>query len=144
MAECAECGKKFGFLEAGTNGLCTTCAYLANVDPDTLAKIDANIATTAEIEAIALTTETVINSPVQKRLKIIMSSVECVFEVKIPKAESELLYDLKRRAFDLGANAVVGVNIQFIETYNVGIGVGEFKKFRMIAYGTAMIIEEVG
>jgi len=36
---------------------------------------------------------------------------------------------------------VVGVDIQFIETYNVGIGVGEFKKFRMIAYGTAMIIE---
>ena len=70
-----------------------------------------------------------------------MSSVECVFDVKIPKAESELLYDLKRCAYDLGANAVVGVNIQFIETYNVGIGIGEFKKFKMIAYGTAMIIE---
>jgi len=142
MAECKECGKKMGFLEA-YNGLCQDCFVksLGMSKKDKEAKEVAALELDAEIEAIILTTETVINSPVQKRLKIIMSSVECAFDVKIPKAESELLYDLKRCAFELGANAVVGVNIQFIETYNVGIGVGEFKRFKMIAYGTAMIIE---
>ena len=142
MAECKECGKKMGFLEA-YNEFCQDCFVksLGMSKKDKEAKEVAALELDAEIEAIILTTETVINSPVQKRLKIIMSSVECAFDVKIPKAESELLYDLKRCAFELGANAVVGVNIQFIETYNVGIGVGEFKRFKMIAYGTAMIIE---
>lgn len=36
MANCAECGKKFGFLEAGTDGLCSKCEYLANMDHDSI------------------------------------------------------------------------------------------------------------
>ena len=140
MANCAECGEKFPMIgmRYGTDGeFCKECFQKLNG----IGSDGQKMPLAPEVEAIVLTTETVINSPVQKRIKIIMSSVECVFDVKIPKAESELLYDLKRCAYDLGANAVVGVNIQFIETYNVGIGIGEFKKFKMIAYGTAMIIE---
>ena len=34
MAECVECGKKLGFLEAGVGGLCSNCAFLGSITPD--------------------------------------------------------------------------------------------------------------
>ncbi|EAP79119.1 hypothetical protein NAS141_07580 [Sulfitobacter sp. NAS-14.1] len=95
-----------------------------------------------EAQAITLTTETFVTSPVQKRLQIIISSEDCRLDIDISKVQSELLEDLKRQAFDLGANAVIGVNISFIETYTANIASGEFKKFKMVAYGTAMVIDE--
>jgi hypothetical protein len=42
MANCDDCGKKFGFLEAGSGGLCTTCAFLASASPEALTQIEAN------------------------------------------------------------------------------------------------------
>tara|TARA_R110002124_G_scaffold184022_1_gene351542 strand:+ start:264 stop:689 length:426 start_codon:yes stop_codon:yes gene_type:complete len=141
MANCSECGTKFGFiatLYGPNNDLCKKCFYkLSGKDSE-----GKRLELPTEAQAITLTTETFVTSPVQKRLQIKISSEDCRLDIDISKVQSELLEDLKRQAFDLGANAVIGVNISFIETYTANIASGEFKKFKMVAYGTAMVIDE--
>ena len=157
MAECISCGKKFGFLEAGTNGLCTTCAYLATAEPETLAKIDENVATTAEIDSIVLTTESAPNLNITKRIEIV--TAECAFGMNMFKdlfagvrnivggrseavqktmrdARRTALYELKKEAYEVGANAVVGVDLDYVELSNAGSMV------MLVASGTAVVIEE--
>lgn len=92
------------------------------------------------IQSIVVTTENQITNAVLARHSIIMASVESALDVNVDKARGELLLDLKHQAYNLGANAVVGININFVETYNATIGAAELKKFRMIAYGTAITI----
>lgn len=59
----------------------------------------------------------------------------------ISKFQDELMLSLRESAYNEGANAVVRINFNIIETYNTSIGVGEFKKFKMIAYGTAVVVD---
>jgi uncharacterized protein YbjQ (UPF0145 family) len=96
----------------------------------------------SEVESIIITTETTTALPVKKRIRVIMEAIDCTLDVDISKAQTQLLNLLKGRAFDVGANAVVGLDINFVETYAANIGAGEFKRFKMVAYGTAVIIEE--
>tara|TARA_R110002110_G_scaffold355310_3_gene564969 strand:- start:686 stop:1111 length:426 start_codon:yes stop_codon:yes gene_type:complete len=141
MSECAECGEKFGFisLRHGPDGnLCKSCFFKLSGKGNDGKRLEL----APEAQAIILTTETFVSSSVQKRLEIIIASEDCILDVNISKVQSELLQDLKRQAFDLGANAVIGVNISFLETYTANIASGEFKRFKMVAYGTAMIVDE--
>jgi hypothetical protein len=83
MANCIECGKKFGFLEAGTNGLCNGCAFVENLEPDAFEQLNHKVENNAKIDAILLTTETAPNLNITKRIEIV--TAECAFGMNIFK-----------------------------------------------------------
>ena len=75
--------KKLGFLEAGTNGLCSTCSYLETLQPETIEQINQQAEIKAEVDAILLTTETAPNLNIIRRIEIV--TAECAFGMNIFK-----------------------------------------------------------
>ena len=157
MANCVECGKKFGFLEAGTNGLCTGCAFVENLESDVFEQLSHKVENNAKIDAILLTTETAPNLNITKRIEIV--TAECAFGMNIFKdlfagvrdivggrseavqktmrdSRKTALYELKKEAYEVGANAVVGVDLDYVELSKAGSMV------MLVASGTAVRIEE--
>jgi uncharacterized protein YbjQ (UPF0145 family) len=157
MASCTGCGKKFGFLEIVPGGLCSKCHYLATLSPDELADIKQTAEINSAIEAIMLTTETAPNLNITKRIEIV--TAECAFGMNIFKdlfagmrdivggrskavqntlrdSRRTALYELKKEAYEVGANAVVGVDLDYVEMSSVNSMV------LLVASGTAVIIEE--
>ena len=120
MAECSECGVQMGF---GSKGRCSKCK------------------TDDQVAAILLTTETAPNLNIKSRVGIIMVDADCAFDVAMVKNKDALLSNLKSEAHSIGANAVVGVTFDMIETYSASIGIGKVNTFKLIAYGTAVVIE---
>ncbi len=144
MAECVECGTKISWLYA----LCDRC-HDANVANNSSAKptddpeqqrLDAAEREMAqqELDAIILTTETAPNLNIKSRVGIIMADADCSFTVKMVENNNALQSKLRSEAHSIGANAVVGITFNMIETYSATLGVNTFK---LIAYGTAVIIE---
>ncbi|SHH01533.1 Uncharacterized conserved protein YbjQ, UPF0145 family [Cognatiyoonia sediminum] len=156
MAKCAGCGKKIGFLEAGSNGFCSTCAYLESLEPEVVEQINLKAEIEADVDAILLTTETVPNLNITKRIEIV--SAECAFGMNVFKdlfagvrdivggrseavqktmrdSRKAALYELKREAYEVGANAVVGVDLDYVELSSAGSMV------MLVASGTAVVIE---
>jgi uncharacterized protein YbjQ (UPF0145 family) len=111
----------------------------------------------AEIEAIILTTETAPNLNITKRIEIV--TAECAFGMNIFKdlfagirdivggrseavqktmrdSRRTALYELKKEAHMVGANAVVGVDLDYMEMSTAGSMV------LLVASGTAVIIED--
>ena len=111
----------------------------------------------AEIEAVLLTTETNPDLKILERIEII--TAECVFGMNIFKdifasirdivggrskafqdtlrdARKTALYELKREAHEVGANAVVGVDLDYSE-----ISGGRRNMLFLVASGTAVRIE---
>ncbi|WP_323765481.1 YbjQ family protein [Marinovum sp.] len=95
----------------------------------------------AEIEAVILTTETAPNLPVIERIEIV--TAECAFGMNMFKdlfagvrdifggrseavqstmrdARRTALYELKKEAHAVGANAVVGVDLDYVELSAAG------------------------
>ena len=118
-------------------------------------EIEAERAT--EIEAIVLTTETAPNLNITKRIEIV--TAECAFGMNIFKdlfagirdivggrseavqktmrdSRRTALYELKKEAHMVGANAVVGVDLDYMEMSTAGSMV------LLVASGTAVIIED--
>ena len=95
----------------------------------------------AQVNAIMITTETAPNLNIKSRVGIIMADADCAFDVAMVKNKDALLSNLKSEAHSIGANAVVGVTFNMIETYSASIGIGKVNTFKLIAYGTAVIIE---
>jgi hypothetical protein len=95
----------------------------------------------AQVNAIMITTETAPNLNIKSRVGIIMADADCAFDVAMIKNKDALLSNLKSEAHSIGANAVVGVTFNMIETYSASIGIGKVNTFKLIAYGTAVIIE---
>ena len=149
--------KKLGFLEAGTNGLCSTCSYLETLQPETIEQINQQAEIKAEVDAILLTTETAPNLNITKRIEIV--TAECAFGMNMFKdlfagvrnvvggrseavqetmrdSRRTALYELKREAYRVGANAVVGVDLDYVELSTSGSMV------MLVASGTAVVIEE--
>jgi uncharacterized protein YbjQ (UPF0145 family) len=54
----------------------------------------------------------------------------------LPVCKNKTLYDLKKEAYEVGANAVVGVDLDYVEMSSVNSMV------LLVASGTAVIIEE--
>lgn len=159
MAKCAECGKKLGLFDPGTDGLCGYCSLgaegrqmmvAAQEQQAIAAKREANI------EAILLTTETAPNLPITERIEIV--TAECAFGMNIFKdlfagvrdviggrseavqktmrdARRTALYELKREAHAVGANAVVGVDLDYVELSAAGSMV------MLVASGTAVRLD---
>ena len=157
MAECKECGKKFGFLDAGVGGLCSQCNYLSSVTPDEVESLTLTVERYEAIESIILTTETAPNLNITKRIEIV--TAECAFGMNIFKdlfagvrdivggrseavqktmrdSRKTVLYELKKEAYEVGANAVVGVDLDYVELSSAGSMV------MLVASGTAVVIED--
>ncbi|WP_439104762.1 YbjQ family protein [Celeribacter marinus] len=151
MAKCQSCGIDLGLLNRGRLGFCKKC------DSDGKAFGGGAFVQLAEIEAILLTTETVPNLNITKRIEII--TAECAFGMNIFKdlfagvrdivggrseavqktmrdSRRTALYELKREAYEVGANAVVGVDLDYVELSSAGSMV------MLVASGTAVVIEE--
>ncbi len=152
MAKCSKCDKKIGFLSS-SDGMCLDCASAAfsagkgaRLEAERLAALaqttEAIQHREAGISAVIVTTETHTNLNITKRIKIIVATVESSFDAKLVEKQDELVFGLKTECYDAGGNAVVGVTFNSIETYSASIGAGNFKKFKMVAYGTAVVVEK--
>ena len=109
---------------------------------------------------VILTTETTSNLKVLKRLDVI--TAECAYGMNIFKdlfasisdifggrnksiqntlkdARKNVLAELQKEAFSLGANAVVGIDLDYSEIS----GGGKFGMLFIVASGTAVIIEDI-
>jgi uncharacterized protein YbjQ (UPF0145 family) len=169
VADCVECGKKFGFLEAGIGGRCTSCAYLATVDTATMKKIEknhqdaeANRLISQEqsdrINSVLITTETAPNLNIIKRLDVV--SAQAAFEInnfkdlfvgfmnpadgrsnelekQLDGLRTKSTRNLKVKAYEIGANAIVAVDLDLST-----VTIGGISMMMMMASGTAVVIEE--
>lgn len=153
MATCKSCNKQVSMWEIRQGGVCNDCHY--GKSPEDKAreqKID------AKIDAIMLTTETAPNLKIMKRIEIV--TAECAFGMNafrdlfagvrnIVGGRSEAvqqtmrdsrrvaLYELKKEAYEVGANAVVGVDLDYVELSSSGSMV------MLVASGTAVIVEDL-
>ena len=153
MAICKTCNKQVSMWEIRQGGVCNDCH--SGKSPEDKArehKID------AEIDAITLTTETAPNLKIMKRIEIV--TAECAFGMNAFKdlfagvrnivgGRSEAvqktmrdsrrvaLYELKKEAYEVGANAVVGVDLDYVELSSSGSMV------MLVASGTAVIVEDL-
>ena len=156
MANCTSCGESTGSIRDDELGRCLACANANKPVTRSFAKPQApptdNIdrvkalrekerEARAKIGTILLTTETAPNLNIKSRVGIIMADADCVFDVAMVKNKDALLSNLKSEAHTIGANAVVGVTFNMIETYSASLGIGKVNTFKLIAYGTAVIIE---
>ena len=140
MANCRGCGIELALLNRGRVGFCKKCD--AKMDDKTIEQAThENRELDLKIEAIMITTETAPNLNIKSRVGIIMADADCAFDVAMVKNKDALLSNLKSEAHTIGANAVVGVTFNMIETYSASIGIGKVNTFKLIAYGTAVIIE---
>ena len=151
MAKCIECGRKLGFWESSNLRTCPECANRAG-GTDPLVEQQ-----NAAIQAITLTTETAPNLNITKRIEIV--TAECAFGMNIFKdlfagvrdivggrseavqktmrdSRRTALYELKKEAYEVGANAVVGVDLDYVEMSSVGSMV------MLVSSGTAVVMEE--
>lgn len=152
MAICRGCSKQVSMWEIRQGGVCNDCHSGKSPEDKTRAqKID------AEIDAIMLTTETAPNLKITKRIEVI--TAECAFGMNIFKdlfagvrdivggrskavqqtlrdSRRTALYELKKEAYEVGANAVVGVDLDYVELSAGGSMV------LLVASGTAVIIED--
>ncbi|WP_220222559.1 YbjQ family protein [Polaribacter sp. WD7] len=112
-----------------------------------------------DIQNIMLTTETHLNLKIEKRINIV--SAECAFGMNIFKdlftgvrdivggrsetlqktlkeSKETVLAELKKEAYEIGANAVIGIDLDYSEF----TGGGKSMLF-MVASGTAVLINEI-
>ena len=151
MAECKECGLKVSWGDYPKD-TCFDCRE-KNRDGDALRRK----ATLLEIDRILLTTETAPNLNITKRIEIV--TAECAFGMNIFKdlfagvrnvvggrseavqktmrdSRRTALYELKKEAYEVGANAVVGVDLDYVELAGTGSSM-----VMLVASGTAVVIE---
>jgi uncharacterized protein YbjQ (UPF0145 family) len=162
MANCKVCDKQLGFME-GNKGYCSHCFAKHALAEQTgrheeleQLKKKKN-QRDATIERIILTTETQSDLKVLKRLEIV--TAECAFGMNMFKdlfagvrdivggrseavqktmrdARRTALYELKKEAYEVGANAVVGVDLDYVELSAAGSMV------MLVASGTAVVVEQ--
>ena len=147
MAICSQCRSKISIFSNSVGGMCEKCNFLHS-DKEEQLQI---------ISSIILTTETAPNLKITKRIEIV--TAECAFGMNIFKdlfagvrdivggrseavqktmrdSRKTVLYELKKEAYEVGANAVVGVDLDYVELSSAGSMV------MLVASGTAVVIEE--
>ena len=164
MANCSKCGKKLTFLNKGGDGLCMDCAYRRDEEErrakDAIEREEkqrADIEFNEKVEAILLTTETVPSLNIVERIEIVTAEVafgQNIFkdlfagvrdivggrseavQKTMRDARRAALYELKKEAYEVGANAVVAVDLDYVELSSTGSMV------MLVASGTAVRIDE--
>ena len=171
MAVCSSCGENIGAIRDDELGRCLACAN-AN-KPVTRGSLTQSSATRnidrikaerertqaiqKEINEVMLTTETVPNLNITRRIEIVTAEVAFGMHIfkdlfagirDIVGGRSEAvqatmrdsrrtaLYELKKEAHAVGANAVVGIDLDYVELSAAGSMV------MLVASGTAVVIEE--
>ncbi len=142
MAECKVCGEKLSFF-----GNCKSCEDKAELDAEQRradkekTELKANQdeeRRKAERDAIIVTTEVASNLQVAERKGIIVAHQDSSFDVKLEGNKEALLTDLREQAYAIDADAVVAITFTVTESYSASIGAGNFKLFKLVAYGTAV------
>ena len=152
MAKCKKCGRDLSVYDDTIQGACYDCHYNVKAKENTNRK---NVAP-RDVDSIIITTETAPNLNITKRIEIV--TAECAFGMNIFKdlfagvrdivggrseavqktmrdSRKTALYELKKEAYEVGANAVVGVDLDYVELSNAGSMV------MLVASGTAVVIE---
>ena len=96
-----------------------------------------------ELEAIILTTEAAPNLNIVSRVGIIMAEADCSVTVKMVENNYALQSKLRSEAYSIEANAVVNKTFNMIENYSATLGVSKVNTFKLIASGTAVVMEEM-
>ena len=159
MARCRECNKELSIVNRETDELCIMCAAKDLVASSRKpAAAENKYEKNRNIEAVMLTTETAPNLNITKRIEIV--TAECAFGMNIFKdlfsgvrdivggrseavqktmrdSRKTALYELKKEAYEVGANAVVGVDLDYVELAGTGSSM-----VMLVASGTAVRIEE--
>ena len=163
MSVCRIYGCDLNFAEgvgaAIYNGICKSCRnQLRESAEDTEAHRIQALSEIAAVKAILLTTETAPNLNITKRIEVI--TAECAFGMNMFKdlfagvrnivggrseavqktmrdSRRTALYELKKEAHAVGANAVVGVDLDYVELSGAGSMV------MLVASGTAVVIEDL-
>ena len=162
MANCSKCAKKVGYFDL-SQGLCSSCLadqfqarekLLGAISPQPDVVAETHTKLDSAIASIILTTESAHDLHIAERLEII--SAECVlgmnifndigaavrdlvggrnqtFQTKLREARKTVLDELKREAHQLGADAVVAVDLDYSE-----ISGGGKSMLFVVATGTAV------
>jgi uncharacterized protein YbjQ (UPF0145 family) len=164
MATCLKCGASIGFF-SGSVDYCLDCT-VAKYKAGARERVEAQRSAVTEIElrnadidAIVLTTETAPNLKITKRIEIVTAEVAYGMNIfkdlfagvrdivggrseavqkTMRDARRTALYELKKEAHSVGANAVVGVDLDYVELS------GSSNMVMLVASGTAVIIEDEG
>lgn len=157
MAQCSSCDKHLSFF-SGNRGMCEEC-FLDSLrgDKNRPGKVEKE-ERRAAIDAVTLTTETYPEGlKITERIEVV--TAECAFGMNIFKdlfagvrdivggrseavqktmrdSRRTALYELKKEAFEVGANAVVGVDLDYVELVSAG------NMVLLVASGTAVRVEE--
>ena len=163
MANCASCGKKFSFFENSVDHegkfFCPACfePKKAEVALNAQHQEERKAEKLLAIDAILVTTETAPNLNIIQRIEIV--TAECAFGMNIFKdlfagvrnivggrseavqktmrdSRRAALYELKKEAYEVGANAVVGVDLDYVELAGTGSSM-----VMLVASGTAVVNE---
>ncbi|CAM8620471.1 COG0393 Uncharacterized conserved protein [Paracoccaceae bacterium] len=163
MATCKKCGGPLSFL-----GACEHCREealrksslsVAESAVEQMAANDASQRMMAEVQSVLLTTETAPNLKITKRIEIVTAEVAYGMNIfrdlfagvrdivggrseavqkTMRDARRTALFELKKEAHSVGANAVVGVDLDYVELS------GSSNMVMLVASGTAVIIEDEG
>lgn len=151
MANCKSCGKNLTLLNKMTDDLCRSCLSAGHTEKNSAEPKK------AEIDTILLTTESNPDLKITKRIEIV--TAECAFGMNMFKdlfagvrdivggrseavqktmrdARRTALYELKKEAYEVGANAVVGVDLDYVELSATGSMV------MLVASGTAVVTQD--
>ena len=159
MAICRSCKKQVSMWDIRQGGVCFICHSGKSAEHKAAEQTSMDeIKRRAEVELIIITTETTPNLNISERLDIV--TAQAAFEINqfkdavvgllnpVKGRSSELekqldvlrersLYSLKEKAFDLGANGIVAVDLD-IST----VTIGQVSMLMMVASGTAVVIED--
>ena len=164
MATCLKCGASIGFFSGSVDYCldCTVAKYKAVARERIEAQQSGATETdprSREIDAIMLTTETAPNLKITKRIEIVTAEVAYGMNIfkdlfagvrdivggrseavqkTMRDARRTALYALKKEAHSVGANAVVGVDLDYVELS------GSSNMVMLVASGTAVVIEDEG
>ena len=159
MAACSVCGKKIGLFSESIGGVCEECSLrISHGQSGTRVNSPSHSSELSKaIHAITLTTETAPNLKITKRIEIV--TAECAFGMNIFKdlfagvrdivggrseavqktmrdSRKTVLYELKKEAYEVGANAVIAVDLDYTQ-----LGAGGNMMVLVSASGTAVVIE---
>jgi uncharacterized protein YbjQ (UPF0145 family) len=158
MATCIKCGTELGMFAKSNDGLCVDCRLndFRLAEDQTSAKPRPKY---VSINEVLLTTETAPSLKITKRIEIVTAEVAYGMNIfkdlfagvrdivggrseavqkTMRDARRTALYELKKEAHSVGANAVVGVDLDYVELQ------GATNMVMLVASGTAVIIEDEG
>lgn len=162
MAECRDCGTQIGVFTTFGDGRCRDCnaafykrlRETRDLGQEAIAEIEAERQTVyQQVASIILTTEAIAPFAIVERIDIV--TAECAFGMNIFKdlfagvrdvfggrskavqktmrdARKTALHELRREAYEIGANAVVGVDLDYVELSGAG------NMVMLVASGTAV------